>query len=113
MQMRTSNEHEQARRANIKREREQLARLVARTLRSLRYQRRIKQAKLAYLMGVGDDVISNIERRRTEVSVVDAILWTRHLDMDIAHMLEWLLYEISKYYGSGSRTRELYARRCD
>jgi transcriptional regulator with XRE-family HTH domain len=103
--MRTLNEHERQRHANIRREREQLGRIVASTLWMMRNDRDVKQSKLADLLGVGEDVISNIERRRTKVSFVDFILWARYLDMDLGDMFEWILDRVGEYYQPSVRTQ--------
>jgi hypothetical protein len=56
---------------------------------------------MAELMARGEDAISNMESGQTEVTVADAVLWARSLDMDPGELFDRLIFY----------TRQLYAKK--
>ncbi len=92
---------DKARLAQILQEREKLVAIAASVLRGARQDADIKQARMAELMARGEDAISNMESGQTEVTVADAILWARSLDLDPSELFDRLIFY----------TRQLYAKK--
>lgn len=89
---------EKARLTQFLEEREKLVSIAASVLRSARHDADIKQARMAELMARSERAISNMESGETEVTIADAILWARSLEMDPGEIFDRMLYFARQLY---------------
>ena len=89
---------EKARLTQILDEREKLVAIAASVLRSARHDADVKQARMAELMARSEPAIGNMESGQTEVTIADAILWARSLEMDPGEIFDRMLYFARQLY---------------
>jgi predicted transcriptional regulator len=92
------SKEEMARRVAIRQEREEVAQLVASVLRGMRQDKDVKQEQMGHLMARSADVISSMETARTDIAMVDAILWARRLGEDPGELFDRILFFVRKHY---------------
>jgi DNA-binding XRE family transcriptional regulator len=95
---RRGTQAERERLAAIREERDELAGIVASVLRGTREDADVKQEKMGYILGRGEDAISNMEICRTDIGIPDAIMWARGLGMEVEDVFEVIAFHVARFY---------------
>src|SRR5262249_8500961 len=82
--------------AAVEAEREKVTRALMTVLRVARDDAHLTQRDMAEYLGCSEDVISNMESRRTPISLADAILWARRSNVADAEFSEHSLFALRK-----------------